>query len=165
MPIVPSSRAGDNVGFLTDSQVDKKRKKGNFKRSHDGHVALLNRFSKQWTDVKCDLQVPGLLLLREASGQVFYLGYGGLKQVDLSDDQVVAAVAADDWENNMTLVQAETAAGGVEALEVTREDFYSLVSLVSSEDWTAARSGTSLGKAPGTAAAAAAGAAAAGKMR
>jgi hypothetical protein len=24
---VPSSRAGDNVGFLTDSQVDKKRKK------------------------------------------------------------------------------------------------------------------------------------------
>jgi hypothetical protein len=24
---VPSSRAGDNVGFLTDSQVDKKRTK------------------------------------------------------------------------------------------------------------------------------------------
>jgi hypothetical protein len=24
---VPSSRAGDNVGFLTDSQVDKKRRK------------------------------------------------------------------------------------------------------------------------------------------
>ncbi|KAF6261947.1 hypothetical protein COO60DRAFT_1625148 [Scenedesmus sp. NREL 46B-D3] len=126
---VPSSRAGDNVGFLTDSQVDKKRKKANFRRSHDGHVAMLNRFSKQWTDVKCDLQVPGLLLLREASGQVFYLGYAGLNQVDLSDDQVVAAVAADDWENSMTLVKAETAAGGVEALEMTREEFYALVSL------------------------------------
>jgi hypothetical protein len=44
--------------------------RANFKRSHDGHVAILNRFSKQWTDVKCDLQVPGLLLLREASNQV-----------------------------------------------------------------------------------------------
>jgi hypothetical protein len=45
-------------------------RRSSFKRSHDGHVALLNRFSKQWTDVKCDLQVPGLLLLRESSGQV-----------------------------------------------------------------------------------------------
>jgi hypothetical protein len=46
------------------------QRRANFKRSHDGHVAILNKYSKQWTDVKCDLQVPGLLLLREASNQV-----------------------------------------------------------------------------------------------
>lgn len=37
--------------------------------------------------------------------QVYYLGYGGLKQVDLSDDQVVAAIATDDWENSMIPVE------------------------------------------------------------
>ncbi len=42
--------------------------------------------------------------------QVFYLGYGGLKQVDLSDDQVVAAIATDDWENSMKPVEVSTAA-------------------------------------------------------
>jgi hypothetical protein len=41
--------------------------------------------------------------------QVFYLGYGGLKQVDLSDDQVVAAIATDDWENAMKPVEVRTA--------------------------------------------------------
>lgn len=41
--------------------------------------------------------------------QVYYLGYGGLKQVDLSDDQVVAAVATDDWENAMKPVEVSTA--------------------------------------------------------
>jgi hypothetical protein len=36
---------------------------------------------------------------------VFYLGYGGLKQIDLSDDQVVAAIAKNDWENQMEPVE------------------------------------------------------------
>jgi hypothetical protein len=40
--------------------------------------------------------------------QVFYLGYAGLKQVDLSDDQVVAAIATDDWENAMIPVEVGT---------------------------------------------------------
>lgn len=40
--------------------------------------------------------------------QVFYLGYAGLKQVDLSDDQVVAAIAVDDWENAMIPVEVRT---------------------------------------------------------
>lgn len=41
-----------------------------FVRAYDGHVALQNKYTKAWTDVKCDLQVPGLLLLRDASGEV-----------------------------------------------------------------------------------------------
>lgn len=44
--------------------------RANFLRAYDGHVALQNRYTKAWTDIKCDLQVPGLLLLRDASGEV-----------------------------------------------------------------------------------------------
>lgn len=55
---------------------------------------------------------------------MYYLGYAKLKQLDLSDDQVVAAIAADDWENAMTRIGA-----GAEDV-MTREGFYQLVSLV-----------------------------------
>ncbi|KAF8063721.1 hypothetical protein HT031_003576 [Scenedesmus sp. PABB004] len=133
-PAPRTSTAGDNVGLLSDAEVDRKRKKGGFLRAHDGHVAIQSRYTKAWVDIKCDLQVPGLLLLREPGGQVYYLGYAGLKQVDLSDDTVVQAVAADDWEDSMRPVQAETQAGGVEGLVMSREDFYALVSLTSDED-------------------------------
>lgn len=33
------------------------------------------------------------------------MGYGGLQQIDLSDDQVVAAIARNDWENQMKPVE------------------------------------------------------------
>eukprot|EP00878_Enallax_costatus_P011561 GHUV01012069.1.p1 GENE.GHUV01012069.1~~GHUV01012069.1.p1 ORF type:complete len:248 (+),score=50.94 GHUV01012069.1:135-878(+) len=130
-----TSAAGQNVGLLKDSEIDKKLRKAGVKRSHDGHVAIQNKYTKTWVDVKCDFQVPGLLLLREEDGQVYWLGYGAVKQVDLSDDQVVTAVAADDWENSMTLVQAENEAGGIEALELSREAFYQIVSLIDEKDW------------------------------
>lgn len=45
---------------------------------------------------------------------MFYLGYGGLKQVDLSDDIVVAAIASDDWENAMIPVEVSWGWGGGE---------------------------------------------------
>jgi hypothetical protein len=44
--------------------------RANFVRAYDGHVSIQNKFTKAWTDVKCDLQVPGLLLLRDESGEV-----------------------------------------------------------------------------------------------
>jgi hypothetical protein len=47
---------------------------------------------------------PGCVFLHHHQ-QVYYLGYAGLKQVDLSDDQVVAAIATDDWENSMIPVE------------------------------------------------------------
>lgn len=39
-------------------------------RAYDGHISIQNKYTKSWVDVKCDLQVPGLLLLRDASGEV-----------------------------------------------------------------------------------------------
>lgn len=44
--------------------------RANFVRAYDGHVSIQNKFTKAWTDVKCDLQVPGLLLLRDTNGEV-----------------------------------------------------------------------------------------------
>lgn len=44
--------------------------RASFVRGYDGHVSIQNKYTKAWTDVKCDLQVPGLLLLRDASGEV-----------------------------------------------------------------------------------------------
>lgn len=44
--------------------------RANYVRAYDGHVSIQNKFTKAWTDVKCDLQVPGLLLLRDQSGEV-----------------------------------------------------------------------------------------------
>ena len=48
-------------------------------------------------DVKLDLKSPGTLLLREPTGLVHYLAFGSLSQVDLSDDEVVGAVAVSGW--------------------------------------------------------------------
>lgn len=53
--------------------------------------------------------------------QVFYLGYAGLKQVDLSDDQVVAAVAADEWEDNMRPVQVRAVAARLDCCGKARK--------------------------------------------
>jgi hypothetical protein len=96
----PVKDPASNIGYLTNKEVDKKRNRSvsfvpkqlvrparccccshshehpsraNFVRAYDGHVSLQNRFTKAWTDVKCDLQVPGLLLLRDAGGEVSVL--------------------------------------------------------------------------------------------
>lgn len=53
----------------------------------------------------CGCDAAFLLLCCCGVAQVFYLGYGGLKQIDLSDDQVVAAIAKNDWENQMQPVE------------------------------------------------------------
>jgi len=45
-------------------------RRAHFRRAHDGHVAIQNKYTQQWADIKCDLQVPGLLLIRETDGQV-----------------------------------------------------------------------------------------------
>eukprot|EP00879_Flechtneria_rotunda_P005346 GHRR01005633.1.p1 GENE.GHRR01005633.1~~GHRR01005633.1.p1 ORF type:complete len:241 (+),score=116.03 GHRR01005633.1:253-975(+) len=126
--------AGTNVGSLSNKEVDQQRRKSGILRAYDGHVAVKNKFTNAWTDLKCDMRAPGLLLLREPNGKVYFLGYGGVMQVDLSDDQVVAAIAADDWENTLKPVQAVLEDGSTEVLELSREDFYQLVSLVVTED-------------------------------
>jgi hypothetical protein len=44
-------------------------------------VALQNRLTKTFWDVKLDLKSPGTLLLRSPSGVVYYLAYSALQQI------------------------------------------------------------------------------------
>lgn len=74
---------------MTNQDVDKRRGTARFKRAYDGHVALQNKLTGEYMDIKCDLQVPGTILLRDPRGQVYIMSYSAIKQVDLSDDDVV----------------------------------------------------------------------------
>lgn len=174
--VPPTTEPGQNVGYLTDQEIDKHRIEMNFRRAYDGHVALVSKKNGQYLDVKCDMQVPGTVLFRAPNGQVsnatgctrmslqvsyvldtdrwlarntcarcrhlcllqqgmdgccrlygamrvsvlvaphewcdcvlcaqvYYIAYASLKQVDLSDDQVVSALAQDDWEQNLQPIQ------------------------------------------------------------
>eukprot|EP00877_Chromochloris_zofingiensis_P007904 jgi/Chrzof1/3367/Cz12g22160.t1 len=128
--VPPTTEPGQNVGYLTDQEIDKHRIEMNFRRAYDGHVALVSKKNGQYLDVKCDMQVPGTVLFRAPNGQVYYIAYASLKQVDLSDDQVVSALAQDDWEQNLQPIQSVDDKGKVSPLELTREGFYQLLSIV-----------------------------------
>jgi hypothetical protein len=45
------------VGFLTNKDVDARRQQAGFKRSYDGRVSVQHKMTKEWLDVKVDLQV------------------------------------------------------------------------------------------------------------
>lgn len=51
-------------------------------------------------------------------------------QVDLSDDEVVAAMAMEKWEDEAEAIKGKDDQGSVQSLELTREGFYGLVSVV-----------------------------------
>jgi hypothetical protein len=52
-----SSEPGQNVGFLTNKDIDTRRQQAGFRRSYDGRVAIQNKSTQEWLDAKCDLQV------------------------------------------------------------------------------------------------------------
>eukprot|EP00200_Dunaliella_tertiolecta_P005924 CAMPEP_0202351296 /NCGR_PEP_ID=MMETSP1126-20121109/8001_1 /ASSEMBLY_ACC=CAM_ASM_000457 /TAXON_ID=3047 /ORGANISM="Dunaliella tertiolecta, Strain CCMP1320" /LENGTH=125 /DNA_ID=CAMNT_0048943391 /DNA_START=251 /DNA_END=628 /DNA_ORIENTATION=+ len=121
---------GSNAGFLSDKEIQLRRDELNFVRSFDGKVALKDHNGKLW-DCKLDLKSPGTLLLRDPNGLVHYLAFSSLSQVDLSDDEVVGAVAiSGSWEQGVEPVQDVDENKQVMKLELTREGFYGLVSIV-----------------------------------
>lgn len=46
---------GTNLGFETNETIDKKRDEFQMKRSYDGHVALRNKKTSKYWDVKASL--------------------------------------------------------------------------------------------------------------
>lgn len=125
--VITTDRESESESHLA---VDLKRKQNRFKRDYEGRVAFQNKQTDEWVDVKCDLQAPGLLLLRDPSDQVFYVAYASLKQVDLSDDDVVSLLAMDGWESFMMPIRSPGVDGGVESLKLSREEFYKVVTVV-----------------------------------
>lgn len=102
---------------------------GDYVRAYDGHVALRHKGEKTWYDVKCDLQVPALLLFRDPFGNVYYGAYAGLEQIDLSDDDLVARLAEDSWELSVRPLRRFDPNTQQEVpLQLSREGFYQIIS-------------------------------------
>ncbi|KAG2444133.1 hypothetical protein HYH02_009073 [Chlamydomonas schloesseri] len=127
----------DNVmnNKLKPEQYQAERLKMNFRRDLDGRVSLRNR-QGQWFNVRPDLQVPGFLLLRDVSGNVFFLppdaeDGDGLAQLDLSDDVVVAELFySSAWQDVMSPLSYRDSDGAVKQLKLTEQEFRNVVSLV-----------------------------------
>ncbi|GBF93334.1 hypothetical protein Rsub_06372 [Raphidocelis subcapitata] len=76
-------------------KLEAARERAGFRRGADGRVALLS--DGEEFEVKADAQAPGFLLLRDSRGYCYYLPpdpSGRLRQIDLSDDVVVAQLFA-----------------------------------------------------------------------
>lgn len=62
---------------------------------------------------------------------MYILGFSAFQQVDLSDDDTVAAISSDPWENKIVPVQSDDPEPV--KLEVTREGFFNLISVIDPE--------------------------------
>ncbi|KAF6261607.1 hypothetical protein COO60DRAFT_741703 [Scenedesmus sp. NREL 46B-D3] len=129
-------------------RLQEARRSVGFERAPDGRVLLLTEDGEPF-QVKNDMGVPGLLLLRDAGGFCYYLPRSdadSLVQIDLSDDAVVAQLFANHaWEELVepleVLADDQTPAAGqsnsdadreygrLEQLRLTERQFRSVVSL------------------------------------
>jgi hypothetical protein len=82
------------------------RAKYNVRRGADGRISVRAPQSGSWHTVRLDMEVPGVLLLRDTStGTIYALETASLAQVDLSDDTVVLMLFADgQWEREMATI-------------------------------------------------------------
>ncbi|GIM16260.1 hypothetical protein Vretimale_18920 [Volvox reticuliferus] len=121
-------------GKLKPDQYQAERRKMNFRRDLDGRVSLRSREGR-WFSVRPDMQVPGFMLLRDQSGDVFFLPPDeegdGLAQLDLSDDVVVAELFSNTaWQDVMEPLSVRLDDGSVQQLRLSEHEFRSVVSLV-----------------------------------
>ncbi|GLI69650.1 hypothetical protein VaNZ11_014321 [Volvox africanus] len=121
-------------GKLKPEQYQAERRKMNFRRDLDGRVSLRSREGR-WYSVRPDMQVPGFMLLRDQSGDVFFLPPDeegdGLAQLDLSDDVVVAELFSNTaWQDVMEPLSVRLDDGSVQQLRLSEREFRSVVSLV-----------------------------------
>ncbi|GLC45164.1 hypothetical protein PLESTB_000428500 [Pleodorina starrii] len=121
-------------GKLKPEQYQAERLKMNFRRDLDGRVSLRSREGR-WYSVRPDMQVPGFMLLRDQSGDVFFLPPDeegdGLAQLDLSDDVVVAELFSNTaWQDVMEPFSVRQEDGSVTQLRLSEREFRSVVSLV-----------------------------------
>lgn len=133
---VLSAAAGYSLKPLSAAEEEREdirqyREETRFKREYDGHVWLRSS-SEDWFEIRLDAKVPGTVLLRHPSGQVHYVTFNNIQQIDLTDDYVVMALfAGGSWEQNMQPLQARNDKGAVEEVKLDQETFRDLVSLMS----------------------------------
>jgi hypothetical protein len=83
---------------LTPKQLQALRAKFAFRRSPTGKVQLRSK-SGNWYDVRLDMNLPGVCMLRAPSGDIYILQLEKIQQIDLSNDLIVMSVFGDaEWE-------------------------------------------------------------------
>ncbi|KAL6755525.1 hypothetical protein V8C86DRAFT_2676583 [Haematococcus lacustris] len=121
---------GTNLGYMTNDEIEDRRKQLGFVRAFDGKVAVRDHTTSALWDVKLDLKSSATLLLRSPEGQVHVLGFKSLRQIDLSDDEVVGAIASSPWEKGVEPIEGLDEDQKLRKLELTREGFYQLISVI-----------------------------------
>ncbi|KAG1676466.1 hypothetical protein FOA52_002286 [Chlamydomonas sp. UWO 241] len=120
---------------LTLKQLDEFRGRYKLRRAPDGRVQLKS-MRGDWWSVRLDMEVPGALLLRDPSGNVYAVQTETVQQIDLSDDLVCLLMFADGaWEGQMAAIEFAGDDGKVKQLTLNDKEFREVIVLFSLGLW------------------------------
>ncbi|GLI63631.1 hypothetical protein VaNZ11_006658 [Volvox africanus] len=102
-----------------------------FRRRFDGRLLLHGKESNTWMEAKLDGYVEGSLLLLGQDGLVYYLVSEDLKQIDLSNDQLVGQLFGEgSWEKLMQPLYTQLAGGELKHVRMTPQQFRSIFTVL-----------------------------------
>ncbi|EFJ44575.1 hypothetical protein VOLCADRAFT_106357 [Volvox carteri f. nagariensis] len=111
--------------------IDRYRAAKNFRRRVDGRVLLHGKDSDTWLEAKLDGYVEGSLLLLGQDGLVYYLVSEDLKQIDLSNDQLVGQLFGEGgWEKLMQPLYTQITGGELKHVRMTPQQFRSIFTVL-----------------------------------
>ncbi|GFR40259.1 hypothetical protein Agub_g831 [Astrephomene gubernaculifera] len=126
----------DGYGTLVDevedvAAIQRYREAKNFRRRVDGRVLLYGKENSSWMETKLDGYVEGALLLLGREGHVYYLVSEDLKQLDLTNDQLIGQLFGEgSWERIMQPLYTQTSDGGLKHVRMTRQQFRSIFTVM-----------------------------------
>ncbi|GLC36371.1 hypothetical protein PLESTB_000769000 [Pleodorina starrii] len=111
--------------------IERYRASKNFRRRLDGRVLLHGKESDTWMETKLDGYVEGSLLLLGRDGLVYYLVSEDLKQIDLSNDQLVGQLFGEaSWEKLMQPLYTQVTGGELKHVRMTPQQFRSIFTVL-----------------------------------
>ncbi|KAG2438232.1 hypothetical protein HYH02_010933 [Chlamydomonas schloesseri] len=125
-PSEPADAAAEDV-----AAIEAFRKSRNFRRRADGRVLLQGPTSGKWMEAKLDGYVEGSLLLLAPDHGVHYLVSEDLRQIDLSNDQLVGQLFGEGgWEALMQPLYTQTAEGALKHVRMSPDQFRAIFTVL-----------------------------------
>lgn len=94
-------------------------------------MLLFAQDSKAWLEVKLDGYVEGSLLLRGEDGHVFYLVSEDLKQIDLTNDQLVGQLFGQGgWDGLKQPLYSQSPTGELIHVRMSPDQFRSIFTVL-----------------------------------
>ncbi|PNW79248.1 hypothetical protein CHLRE_09g407650v5 [Chlamydomonas reinhardtii] len=113
------------------ASIEAFRKSKNFRRRADGRVMLQGPTSGKWMEAKLDGYVEGSLLLLAPDHGVHYLVSEDLRQIDLSNDQLVGQLFGEGgWEQLMQPLYTQTAEGALKHVRMSPAQFRAIFTVL-----------------------------------